>query len=67
MGRVIEALPDNDGFVRKVKLMMADSDVDNQGKRTRCVKIMERPIQNLVLLVECDNGEDQGISAKETL
>ena len=34
LSRVIKALPGNDGLVRKVKLMMADSDIDNQGKRT---------------------------------
>ena len=65
LGRVIEALPDNDGLLRK--LMMADSNIDNQGKRTRCVNIIERPIYSLVLLVECDNGEDQRIPAKEPL
>ena len=56
-----------DGLVRKVKLMMADSNIDNQGKRTRCVNTMERPIHSLVHLVEWDNGEDQGIPAKELL
>ena len=52
LGRITEALPDNDGLVRKVKVMLSDSGLDNRGKRVRAVEIYERPIHSLVLLLE---------------
>ena len=42
--------------------MMADSDIDNQGKHT----LWKKPIHSLVLLVECDNGKDQDIPRQGT-
>lgn len=35
LGSVIEALPDNDDLVRKVKFIVADSDLDSQGRRSQ--------------------------------
>ena len=53
LGRVTEVNPDHDGLVRKVKVLTADCNLDNQGKRVKVNRtIIERPIHSLVLLLE---------------
>ena len=41
-----------DGHVRTVKLVIADSTLDNKGRRIKPLKVLERPVQKLVLLQE---------------
>lgn len=44
-----------DGHLCSVKLVTADSTLDNKGKRTKPVKVVERPVHKLVLLVRSDD------------
>ena len=41
-----------DGHVRTVKLAIADSTLDNKGRRIKPLKVLKRPVQKLVLLQE---------------
>ena len=50
LARVEEDFPSDDGLVRKVKLAMATSRLDSQGRRLHEVQHLERPVQKLVLL-----------------
>ena len=51
LARVVDAEPDSDGLVRKVKIMVADRSLDKSGQRVKPASMLERPIQKLVLLV----------------
>jgi hypothetical protein len=51
LAKVIEALPGKDGLVRHVKVQMADTDLDDEGKRRHELRTFERPIQKLVVLL----------------
>ena len=50
LARVEEVFPSDDGLVRKVKLAMATSRLDSQGRRLHEVQHLEQPVQKLVLL-----------------
>ena len=54
LGKVIEIIPSSDGRVRRVKLQVGDSYLSTNGKRTKDLKIVERPIHKLILIVEND-------------
>ena len=54
LGRVVQIYPSEDGFVRKVKLLMADGDLDDCGKRQSPPSYLDRPIHKLVLLLPAD-------------
>ena len=54
LGKVIEIIPSSDGRVRRVKLQVGDSYLATNGKRTKDLKILERPIHKLILIVEND-------------
>ena len=60
LGRVVQVYPSEDGLVRKVKLLMADGDLDDCGKRQSPPSYLDRPIHKLVLLLNTDEmaGED---------
>ena len=49
--RVSAVYPSADGQVRKVQVALADSCLDNKGKRTGPVRYLERPVQKIVLLM----------------
>ncbi|XP_070541656.1 uncharacterized protein [Ptychodera flava] len=55
LARVIETLCDDDGLIRRVKILMGDRHLSKQGKRLNKEVILERPIHKLVLLIE--NGD----------
>ena len=55
LARVIEVFKSKDGQVRSVKLLTADSTLDNKGKRTKHARVVERPVHKLVLL---QHGDD---------
>ena len=48
LGKIVEVSSDEDGLVRKVKVMMSDSKLNNQGKRTQDITFIERPIYKLI-------------------
>ncbi|XP_067023705.1 uncharacterized protein [Acropora muricata] len=54
MGRVIEAIPDQDGLVRKVMLDIASPSLTLEGKRNQPLSPLERPVHKLVLLMSED-------------
>ena len=51
VGKIVEVNPSEDGFVRKVKLLMADGNLDEHGKRQGPPSYLIRPIHKLVLLL----------------
>lgn len=63
LARVETTYPDADGYVRKVKVAVADQSQDVKGKRTGAtVSYLERPIHGLILLMshkEQKTGESQ--------
>ncbi|CAB4032134.1 Hypothetical predicted protein [Paramuricea clavata] len=59
MARIEEAYTDEDGFVRKVKLVMSDPSLNRKGERIRAKSVLERPIQKLVLLLKCNGDQSE--------
>jgi hypothetical protein len=59
MGRVEEAYADQDGLVRKVRLLMSDSSLNHKGERVKTRTVLERPIHKLVLLLKNQQTELQ--------
>ena len=51
MARVIETVTDDDGLVRKVKIMLP-APVDENGIQQSRPTVLERPVQKLVFLLE---------------
>ena len=64
LARVAEVYPSDDGLVRKVKVLVADSSLNRSGQRTEPVSYLERPVQKVVLLVANDDV-DRGIPTVE--
>ena len=54
LARVVETFPSADGHVCKVKIAVADRELDRSGKQVRPTKFLERPVQKLVLLQEAE-------------
>ncbi|XP_072170025.1 uncharacterized protein [Diadema setosum] len=54
LARVVEVYPSKDGLIRKVKVLMADGLLDNEGKRQRPPSELERPVHKLVLLLPAE-------------
>lgn len=56
LARVVEAIPDIDGLVRKVKAQLSTCYLDKHGKPTKQASVLERPVQKIVVIVEakCD-------------
>ena len=54
LARVEEVYPSEDKHVRKVKLLIGDSQLSNLGKRVKPLKYLERPIHKLVLLLPAE-------------
>ena len=52
LARITETHQSADGHVRTVKLAIADSTLNNKGRRIKPLKVLERPLQKLVLLKE---------------
>ena len=59
--RVDETYPDDDGLTRKVRLKVADRNLDNNGRPTGPVTNLYRPVHKLVLLLSHEESEDWGI------
>ncbi|XP_028413772.1 uncharacterized protein LOC114536616 [Dendronephthya gigantea] len=58
MGRVEEACADEDGLVRRVKIVVSDRLLNEIGERIRPVSVLERPIQKLIVLMKIEEIED---------
>jgi hypothetical protein len=59
LARVKEVSLDDDDLVRKVKIQIADRNLDSHGRRCKPFTVMERPVQKLILLLaknEQENG-----------
>ena len=56
LAKVVEVYPSEDGCVRKVKILKADGQLDNQGRRQKSPTMLQRPIHKLVLLLPCDES-----------
>ncbi|XP_028298181.1 uncharacterized protein LOC114460481 isoform X2 [Gouania willdenowi] len=54
LARVTEVYPSADGRVRKVKLLLSDSTLNDDGKRTVKPVYLDRPVHKTVLLLEAD-------------
>jgi hypothetical protein len=52
LGRISEVFPGTDGLVRRVKFVQGDPSLSNAGKRVNKLKVFERPVHKLILLVE---------------
>ena len=66
LGRVVQVYPSEDGLVRKVKLLMADGDLDDCGKRKSPPSYLDRPIHKLVLLLTTDEVAGEDTLSQET-
>ena len=58
---VEETYPDDDGLVRKVRLKIADRNLDKNGRPTGPATRLCRPVQKLILLLSREEYEDRGI------
>lgn len=56
LAKVVEVYPSEDGYVRKVKILKADGELDNKGRRQKPPSLLDRPIHKLVLLLPCDES-----------
>ena len=61
----LEAYSDQDGLVRKVKIVVSNSSLNPRGERVRSKTTLERPVQKLVLLMKGQKGENNGDSDEE--
>ena len=61
IARVEETYPDDDGLVRKVRLKIADRNLDDNGRPRGPATSLYRPVQKLVLLLSHEECEDRGI------
>ena len=52
MGKVIETVVDEDKLVRKVKVLVGDKHLSEDGKRVSEPPVLERPLHKLTVLVE---------------
>ena len=61
LAKVIEVTKGRDGLVRHAKVQLGTSRLDNKGKHVSSLTVLERPVQELVLLIEasCDNDNHQ--------
>ena len=51
LAMIIEVIEGSDGLVRRARVRMGTSKLDGRGKRTSSPSVLERPIQELVLLI----------------
>ena len=67
ISRVEDVYRDPDGYVRKVKLLVGDATLDDDGRRIKDVSYLERPVHKVVLLVPSDDVENRGVPTEEPL
>ena len=59
LGRLVKTYTDDDGFVRKVKLALAESNLNAKGKRTSACSFLEWPVYKLIILLETKEVPDK--------
>jgi hypothetical protein len=59
MARIEEAYTDEDGIVRKVKLVINRPSLNRKWERVRAKSVLERPVQKLVLVLKCDGDQNE--------
>nr|XP_046208328.1 uncharacterized protein LOC124037560 [Oncorhynchus gorbuscha] len=64
LAKVTEVYPGQDGRVRRVKLLISDSTLDERGKRITKPTYLERPIHKTVTLLEADQETCRPLSQK---
>ncbi|KAL7841403.1 hypothetical protein SRHO_G00250940 [Serrasalmus rhombeus] len=52
LGRVSETVTDNDGLVRRAKILLGEKRLNKKGECTSKRSLVERPVQKLVVLLE---------------
>ena len=52
LARVVDTFPSEDGLIRKVKLLLATSEIDEHGRASQRRTFLERPVHKLVVLLE---------------
>lgn len=57
LAMVVEAIPADDGLVRRVRVAAGTQKLDKHGRRSGELSTYERPIQKVVLLKESENPE----------
>ena len=57
IAKVVEVYESADGYVRSVKLLVADGTLDDKGRCTKSSRFLERPVQKLVVLQEAEEEE----------
>ena len=62
LARVITVAKDEDGLVRKVKVMVGDKQISDRGTRKRPLATLERPVQKLISLMR---EKKPGVPAEE--
>ena len=65
LGRIADVYASDDGLVRKVKLAMADSTINDKGRRKKPICFLERPVHKLVLLLANDEVKTRDSPTKE--
>ena len=61
IARIEEMYPDDDGLVRKVRLKIADRNLDDNSQPKGPATSIYRPVQKLVLLLLHEECENRGI------
>ena len=61
IARVEEVYPDDDDLVRKVRIKIADRNLDRNGRPAGPPVSLCRPVQKLILLLPHEEREDRGI------
>ena len=54
LGRVVKVMRSADGLVRKTQIQIGDPDLADNGKRTRRLQLLERPVHKLVVVLRQD-------------
>ena len=62
IAHVEESYPDADGLVRKVRIKIADQNLDENGRPAGPLTSLCRPVQKLILLWLQEEREDRGVS-----
>ena len=59
LGRVTEAITDMDDLVRRVKVLVGDPNLTEQGKCRNKRTILERPVHKLIVLIESETIKEK--------
>ena len=56
---VQDAYPSDDGLVHKIRVRMADTNLDKNGVRTKLQSVLERPVHKWILILPADSYTKQ--------